>query len=537
MNRHCALILHAHVPWVRHPEVARCLEEDWIFEAVLETYLPLLDVFYRLREEDVPYRLTMNLSPPLLSMLNDELMRDRASAYMERTVRLAEVEAGRAEDPAIRGLAEWYCERLPEIREMYETRWNRDLVSAFKSLSDSGHIEITASGSTHGLLPLLLKMPEAARAQIQTGVEFFKECFEIEPAGFWLPECAYAPALVPFLQEMGIEWVMVEEHGLTNASLTPNPCPFHPAETERGLGVFARDTESSKQVWSAEFGYPGDTRYREFFRDVGLESPIEDLKDYLEGTDVRRFTGLKYYRVTGSEEEKKFYDPDLASRAAVEHALHFVESRAAQLARLESDGVDQPIVMSAFDAELFGHWWYEGPQFLERVLRETAKREEFHFTTPSEYLVHTDGATLESIEPVSSSWGEGGYFETWLSEENAWVYPHLHRRASQLIRAVTVLQENLEGLPEDLADHRIRCVKQMTRELMQAQSSDWAFLMRNAAARPYATERTEDHLGRFDVLWGVFGSNPETSGAQLAELEERNPIFPNLEWDTYRSLG
>lgn len=533
MNRHCALVLHAHVPWVRHPETPRCLEEDWLFEAIAETYLPLIEVLFHLRDEGVPWRLTMNLSPTLLGMLQDPMMQERASRYLGRTIRLAAAESQRGEDAGIRRLAQWYQERLERLQARFENDWGRNLVPAFRSLGDSGHLEITACGATHGLLPLLIKVPEAVRGQIRMGVAAYESAFGKAPAGFWLPECAYAPAIAPMLRDAGIRWTLLEEHGLTGSNQATDSSPFHPARGAAGLAVFARDPESSRQVWSAESGYPGDPRYREFFRDLGLDAPAEALVEYLEGSGIRRFTGLKFHRVTGPTDQKLLYDPALAARAVAEHAVHFVESRAAQLATLESSGIDQPIVVSAFDAELFGHWWFEGPQFLEQVLRQAAGREDFRFTTPGHYLEETRGATLDRVEPISSSWGEGGYFETWLSEENAWIYPHLHRRAEQLIRTVAVLREHLPDLPPELAEHRRRTVAQMTRELLLAQSSDWAFLMRNGAARPYATKRTQDPLDAFDELWGVFGSTPAAAGARLAEIEAANPILPGLPWDLY----
>ncbi|NNE90098.1 MAG: DUF1957 domain-containing protein [Verrucomicrobiales bacterium] len=534
MNRHCALVLHAHVPWVRHPETPRCLEEDWLFEAILEAYLPLLEVLHRLRDEEVPWKLTLNLSPTLLSMLRDPLMQERATAYLDRTAKLANGEVERGVDAGYRRIAQWYGQRLHHLQRLFEDEWDRDLVGAFKDLQDSGHLEITACGATHGLLPLLMKVPEAARAQIEAGVALYESCFGKKPRGFWLPECAFAPAVSKLLKNAGIQWTLVEEHGLTSAPHAPDEFPFVPGETADELAVFARDTESSRQVWSAESGYPGDPRYREFFRDVGLEAPAEALEEYLEGSDIRRFTGLKFHRVTGSTDEKLLYDPPLANRAADEHAIHFVSSRAAQLAALSSRGIEHPIVVSAFDAELFGHWWFEGPQFLEKVLRNTADRTDFEFTTPGAYLETGGAAQLRPVEPVSSSWGEGGYFETWLSEENAWIYPHLHKRADQLSRVVKVLKENIDSIPESNAEYRIRCVNQMARELMLAQSSDWAFLMRNGAARPYAKKRTEDHFEQFDRVWAIFSNSNESD--QLTEIEESNPIFPDISWETFEPV-
>ena len=321
MNRHCTLILHAHVPWVRHPETDRCLEEDWLFESIAESYLPLLEVLHRLRDEGVPWRLTLNLSPPLIGLLNDPLMRDRASAYLDRTAKLAASEAAASNDAGYRRVAQWYEERLARLQTEYESRWNRDLVGAFGSLAKSGHLEITACGATHGLLPLLVKVPEAARAQVRAGVHAYEEAFGDPPTGFWLPECAYSPAMAPLLHDAGLRWTLLEEHGLASSGQAPESTPFHPAIAGDSLAVFGRDAESSRQVWSAEHGYPGDPRYREFYRDVGLDAPPEALEDYLDGSGIRRFTGLKFFRITGDTDDKLLYDPALAARVDAQSVL------------------------------------------------------------------------------------------------------------------------------------------------------------------------------------------------------------------------
>jgi len=532
MNRFSALILHAHVPWVRHSDTPRCLEEDWFFEAVAECYLPLLEMLHRVRDDGVPFRLAMTLSPPLCAMLRDPLMQKRMRSYLERGKNLAAAELERGTDADRRKLANWYLRRFEQLESLYNDRWQSDLIGAFADLKNSGHVDILGCGATHGLLPLLLKVPEAVNAQLEVACQHHEECFGERPRGFWLPECAYNRALEPHLRAAGIEWTVVEEHGILYAKDPPASGVHHPIRSQLGNVYFGRDSDSSRQIWSAESGYPGDFRYREFYNDLGLEAPIENLRDYLGGSDLRRFTGLKFHRVTGGDGPKQIYTPEQASRAATDHALQFVESRAAQLSAIEYDGTADPIVVSAFDAELFGHWWFEGVEFLEKVIRNTAARDDFRLVSPGDYLF--ESKPVESAEPVSSSWGEGGYFETWLSEENAWIYPHLHRRADQLILATTSLQQSLDNIADEVIAHRKRCLSQMARELLLAQSSDWAFLMRNGDATPYARKRTEDHLDHFDELWAAYG-NPtsEDSLTALSELEKLNPIFPNLPWDTF----
>lgn len=531
MSRNCSIVLHAHIPWVRHPEVPHCLEEDWLHSAVVETHLPLLEMLFRLREEGVPFRLTLDLSPTLLAMLRDRVLRRRTLAYLDRTLRLCRDEVERGDITGMRELAARHEDRLHRLRSRYVETWECDLLRAYAELRDSGHLELTASAATHGLLPLLMRVPESVQAQIRAGIRQYVQSFGRMPRGFWLPECAYAPALGPILKREGIDWTLVEEHALTTAPQASEFFPFTPGATAEGLYVFGRDQGSSSEVWNADEGFPGDERYRDFFRDVGLEAPIEYLREYLGESDQRQFTGIKYYRLAREGDRSEVYDPELASRALEEHSVRFVASRGAQLAALEAEGIENPLVVCAFDADLFGHWWYEGTEFLERVFRKTAARGDFAFTTPGGYLAANKGLELPAAAPVSSSWGEGGYFETWTSEENNWTHEEIQQRAEQLARFVRLFEQNRAGMTEEAVKHRERAIQLMTKELLLSQSSDWPFLMKNEASRDYAERRTREHLGRFDRVWSV--ATRVEAGAILDEIEEADPVFSDLPWNLY----
>lgn len=535
MSRNCSLILNAHVPWVRHPEVPQCLEEDWLHSAVLETHLPLLEMLFRLREENVPFHLTLNLSPTLLAMLQDRVLKRRTLAYLDRTLRLCREEAERGDVTGFGHLAKMYEDRFYRLRSLFVERWQGDLVVAYTDLRDSGHLEITASAATHGLLPLLMRVPETVQAQVRAGVRQYVQCFKRMPRGFWLPECAYAPALSKLLRQEGIAWTLVEEHGLTTAPHADAHFPFTPGETAEGLVVFGRDQASSSEVWSADEGYPGDRRYRDFMRDIGLEAPEEFLQDYLGGSSQRQFTGLKYYRSELDEQGSKPYDPDLASQALEEHSVRFISSRGAQLAALEAEGIENPLVVCAFDADLFGHWWYEGTEFLERVFRKKADRGDFSWVNPTDYLSANEGRDWQAAAPVSSSWGEGGYFATWTSDENNWVQNEILQRAERLTRFVQIYEGNRKEIPKAVSAHRQRCIQLMTRELLLAQSSDWSFLMRNEPSRGYAESRARKHLDNFDRVWDVT-TKPDDVGI-LDEIEPENPIFPDLPWNMFEPYG
>ncbi|MDH4409333.1 MAG: DUF1957 domain-containing protein [Verrucomicrobiales bacterium] len=532
MSRNCSIVLHAHIPWVRHPEVSHCLEEDWLHSTVVETHLPLLEMLFRLRGEGVPFRLTLDLSPTLLAMWRDRVLRRRTLAYLDRTLRLCRDEVERGDISGRGELASQYEDRLHRLRTLYVDEWQCDLVRAYADLRDSGHVELTASAATHGLLPLLMRVPESVQAQVRLGIRQYVQCFGRMPRGFWLPECAYAPSIGQILKREGIDWTLVEEHGLTTAPQASALFPFTPGVTPEGLVVFGRDQASSSEIWNADEGFPGDERYRDFFRDIGLEAPIEYLREYLGETGQRQFTGIKYFRLAREDDQSLPYDPELASRALEEHSVRFIASRGAQLAALESEGVQNPLVVCAFDADLFGHWWYEGTEFLERLFRKAAQRSDFDFTTPGLQLAASQGQEFPLAAPVSSSWGEGGYFETWTSEENNWTHEEIQRRSEQLARFVKLYEDNRIGMPEAASTHRQRCIELMTKEILLAQSSDWPFLMKNEPSREYAERRTREHLERFDRVWSV-SAKAEAGSDLLAEIEEADPVFSDLPWNLY----
>jgi 1,4-alpha-glucan branching enzyme len=531
-----ALVLHAHLPFVRHPEHEEFLEEEWLFEAITETYLPLIGMMQRLVLDAVPFQLTMTVTPTLCAMLQDQLLRDRYVRYLDRSIELAarEMERNRA-DEALRTLSEFYHTSFSDCRFRF-VECGGDLLGEFRKLRDEGCLEIMATAATHGLLPLLQSSPEAVRAQILIGCDIYRDIFGSDPAGFWLPECAYASGLETILQEANLRWVIVDAHGLMFGRPRPRRAIYAPCYTAAGPAVFARDRDSSRQVWSATEGYPGDPAYRDFYRDIGFDLPLEYLRPGAMEPGVRKFTGLKYHRITGGAQVKELYDPARAESAAEAHASHFLEVRRRQMNELRALNFD-PIVVAPFDAELFGHWWFEGPRFLESFIRqaahghqdlrltskETYGEQDFRLTTPTKFLA--SHPTQQTIAPAASSWGENGYLGVWLDKSNSWIYPHLHSAARRMTEVARAQVSDGSALTD-------RVLKQLARELLLAQSSDWAFLMKTGTATHYATKRVTDHLLRFNRLYDEFTSGKLDEGF-LSNCEWRDNLFPDVNWRYY----
>ena len=531
-SAYLALILHAHLPFVRHPEEKHFLEEDWLFEAISETYIPLLQMMQRLVSEGVPFKLTLSITPTLAAMLQDELLQRRYIQHLDLLIDLAARERKRnRNDPELRELSQFYFDLFAETRRFFVEEWKCDLLGAFRALRQTGALEIIASAATHGLLPLLQQQsPQAARAQVLIGRDVYVDLFGADPSGVWLPECAYAPGLETVLQEANIRWFVLDAHGLLFANPQPRRAIYAPCYTPAGPAAFARDRDSSRQVWSAHEGYPGDPAYREFYRDAGFDLPLEHVGPIARGT--RKFSGIKYHRVTDRGQEKELYDRAAAERAVHEHANHFLEQRAAQLRRASALNAD-PIVVIPFDAELFGHWWFEGPRFLELFIRKAAfDQKEFRLTTPSEYLARYP--TQQTTEPATSSWGEGGHLGVWLDPSNTWIYPHLHAATRKMTELAQRFSAPAAGTAPALQPATLfdRVLKQLARELLLAQSSDWAFLMKTGTAREYATKRTMDHLVRFNRLHDQFVAN-QLDEKFLADCEWRDNLFPNVNWRYY----
>jgi 1,4-alpha-glucan branching enzyme len=519
------LVLHAHLPFIRHPEHADFLEEDWFYEGMTETYLPLLDIFERLIEENIDFRITINLSPTLCAMMSDPLLCGRYRKRLDALLEFSEKEVSRTRnDPRLNASAVMYRNKFRRCRELFVDWYHGNIISAFRKFQDSGKIEIITCAATHGFLPLMFQT-SAQRAQVSVGVSEYVRHFGRRPRGIWLPECAYAPGLDSLLGEAGLRYFFLETHGIVYGSPRPAFGVYAPVYCPSGVAAFSRDTETAHQVWSAEQGYPGDPDYREFFRDAGYDLDYAYVKPYLHADGERRGVGVKYHRVTGRVplSDKDFYSPSAARDKAAQHAGHFMFNRERQIEYLSGMLERPPIVVAMYDAELFGHWWYEGIDFLDFLFRKARfDQNVFQLITPSEYLArHPEN---QQVQPCASSWGDKGYYEVWLNGMNDWVYRHLH-----------VLEERMAALarrcPAETGLKR-RALNQAAREVLLAQSSDWAFLMTAGTAGAYARRRTETHVGRTLSLFDQIESgriDPEN----LKSLEEMDNLFPEIDYHVY----
>lgn len=519
MKGYWMLVLHSHLPFVKHPEYEFFLEEHWLFEAITETYIPLLMRLKKLKDEGVNFKLTTSITPPLADMLSDEYLIGKYEKHLNKLIQLTEKEVNRTKySPTFNRLAHFYNNLLNQIREFFINWLNRDILSGYKFFQREGNLEIITCNATHGFLPLLNPNISAVERQIEMAVKSYNYHFGQDPKGIWLAECAYYDGVDSILAKYGIEYFFLDSHGFTYGKPFPKYGVFAPIYTPSKVAAFARDPQSSKQVWSSKEGYPGDPDYRDFYRDIGFDLDFEYIKDYISPDGVRVYTGIKYYRITGDVDlaDKEPYIPENAYEKTKIHAKHFHFSREKQAEYLNQFMDRPPLMVSPYDAELFGHWWFEGVDFLYHLFKEIDTHKQIVPITPSEYLdIYPEN---QVIKPSPSSWGDRGYYDVWLNGANQWVYKHLHQ--------MEITLKTLKNSLYNLTDKELRVLKQMERELFLAESSDWTFLITTGTAKEYATKRLKEHISNFYTLHDML-KNGTIDLEFLNTIEEKDSIFRN----------
>lgn len=520
------LMLHAHLPFVRHPEHDSFLEENWLFEAISETYIPLLRVLDRLEADSVPFKLALSLSPTLTAMLEDALLQKRYVRYVEQRIDLANREVERTRnDPQFAPQAQLYKDLYEANLETFVEKYERNLIRGFDYFYKKGKIELVATAATHAYLPLYMQYPAAVRAQVQVGCDSHARLFGKATNGFWLPECGYSPGIEAYLKEQGVRYFFVATHGLVFADERPVAGVYEPITCSNGVSVFARDHASTNAVWSSDEGYPGDYRYRDFYRDIGHDLPLDYIGRFLPGDSIRASTGFKYYAVTGKTAQKDPYDPRLAERTVAEHARNFVYNQRKRVERLGHLMDISPVITCPFDAELFGHWWFEGPQWFEAVIRRIAEDDALELTTPTEYLRLYPEHQVTA--PSFSSWGNKGYSEVWLDGTNDWIYRHTHK-------AIERMRDLADRFPKENGLKQ-RALTQAAREVLLSQASDWPFIMRAGTAVPYAVRRVKEHIANVSYVHDALSRG--TIGTEwLTRAERQHNIFPDLDYRIFAGV-
>ena len=522
MKSRLNFIFNAHLPFVRHPEYPKFLEEDWLYEAMNESYLPLLRMMYRLKNDKVPFRLTFSLSPTLCSMLTDELLNERFVEYLDQHIELGDKEIERLkDDPEKKALAETFRNEIVLNKAFYQNECQGNILTAFNQLSNDGFLELITTTATHAYLPVYKDYPIAVNAQIETGVLEHSRNFDKMSDGFWLPECGYYNGLEDLLKRHNISWVSLASQSLILSADEPERGSYSPIRCPNGLYCFIRDANLASLVWSPTEGYPADPFYRDFYRDIGFDLQWDYIKPYVHEPEVRSFTGFKYYAVTGDTADKVVYDMKKASERASSHAKNFiyhVQSRTKGLkALIDMD----PVYTVSFDAELFGHWWYEGVQWIENLVRLVAQTDDISLITPTDFI--KTKPIVQTMNPAPSSWGVGGYSAVWVDNtSNAWLYRHI-------FKALERMTELAERFPAQKSLKQ-RFLNQAARETLLLMASDWPFIIHNQTSAEYARKRVEGHIENLNLVYDNMCKNAVNT-EWLVKAEKRDNLFKHLDYN------
>ncbi len=577
--------LHAHLPWVvNHGTWPHGIE--WLHEAAAETYLPLLRVLANLERDGIALNCSLNLSPILLEQLAHPVFKTDFPRYLDRKIL-----AAREDEAYFLSVSEDHYAELARFWQKYFTdaltdfnALDGDIIKGFRHFNDAGLIEIITCCATHGYMPLL-GTDESVRAQVRTAVTAHQRHIGKHPRGIWAPECGYRPdglwnypvsqqdgsTIAPAfnrigveqaISESGIDFFFVDTHLVEESARTPSPYELlhnsgagaivRPADepmthndyrrlyqpyyvdgahttdaAQHPVTVFPRDPSTGTQVWSGNFGYPGDSNYLDFHK-------------------KRWPGGHRYWSVTGANvdmADKQPYDPARAAERTQAHASHFVHLVWEAINAGMNDTIP-PILSSPFDAELFGHWWFEGPRWLEAVARTLHDYPiGIHLTSGSQYLDQYPRAGF--IKMHEGSWGAEGTNHVWMNADTSWTYAQIYP-AELYVRDVctaSTWKPECKVKPEGKGKHdhaaaqplAERIVKQLCRELLLLESSDWQFLITTGAARDYAELRFETHMDQFNELKSIYQhieANQSISPEQeerLAAIEERDSIFPDID--------
>ncbi len=527
MKNRINLILNAHLPFIRHPEYPKFLEEDWLFEALNESYIPLLRMMQKLKEDGIKFKLTFSLSPTLLSMLRDKVLNEKFCHYMEEKIELGKMECGRTSGTSFHALATLYLKILEDNFSFYKDTCKSDIVNCFLTLSSKNYIELITTAATHAFLPLYQEFPQVINAQIETAIIQYNEIFSKSCNGFWLPYCGYYPGLEHILFHNGIKWTSVAAHSLILGNKIPIKGNYSPICTPNGLWCFPRDHALTGLVWSATNGYPTSSDYRDFYRDIGYDLSLDYIKPFIHEPDVRVFTGFKYYSVTGNTSKKRIYDFEIAKKLAEIHSNNFIYNLKTRGKTAEKINKSDPIFTLSFDAELFGHFWYEGVGWLEYLIRNIAKDKELELTTPSDCIDYLSrkNEKIQIMNPAYSSWGVGGFSQVWLDNEtNSFLMNHI-TKAIEKMTDLAIRFSNQKSITE-------RFLNQAARETLLLMSGDWQYILRNKTSSEYAKKRVYGHIQNLNLVYESMSSS-SVNTAWLVKAERKNNIFPHIDYNIF----
>ncbi len=493
------IILHAHLPYIRNSQATLPLEEVWLYQNVAECYIPLIQMCQRLNKKHIIPSIALSISPTLLTMLQQSYYQKRFKTWTHTL--MDAITLLKKKNPKACSVLDFYTAFITSTLSFFDDIHGK-CADAFGELFFDNSIELLTTAGTHPFFPLYRMYPSFQKLQVIAGIDSFATQFGKSPQGFWLPELGYHAGIDRLLHQNTVDYTIVNDTGVLFAKNIPKTGNFFPLKTHTGLVLFPRDAVLSMKIWSSHQGYPGNPAYREFHYDAMYELP--ELSPH----NQHRLLGLKIYAISGSS-HKDYYDPQKASVVVRQHADDFIDAILKRSQEVERIIKRKPVFVLPFDAELFGHWWFEGPLFLEMLLETISSRDDIMCVMPHQLL----DCDMETFEPVESSWGKGNDFSTWYN--------------ARVRHMVVKLEELLFRFDKALYGND-PMVQQYARELMLASSSDWQFMISTGSYADYAQKRFEEHSIAAETILDMIENNM-TGTTYINTRFDQYPIFDNID--------
>ncbi|MGM0640455.1 MAG: 1,4-alpha-glucan branching protein domain-containing protein [Thermotogota bacterium] len=511
------LVLHGHLPYINHPDYNNFYEETWFFEAITEVYLPILQKFYKLEKENINFRITISLSPPLIEMFEDKILINKYNNYLNDLIKIAEFESETSKRQKERELACYYLNNLKSLKDLFSDKLSRNILQGFKEFQEKGNIQMIICNGTHNFLPAFKDKDYFINSSINISKYFYNNKFKGSLKGIWLAEMGYFDGLDKQLKASKIDFTFLNFNSINNNNY------YSPMKTENNLIFYVRDPQTNDKIWDANIGYPGNKYYREFYSDISFEKNNKILNNFNDKYGVNTSTGIKYKAITNknvSTEKKQYYNPKKAKFQIKSDVINFLKDKNVQVNKLCENNYDFiPVLTAPFDMELFGHWWYEGPDFLYELLKSV---DESNFLETDYHESIKNRTKIVNQNPKMSSWGDKGFSNTWVDKSNIWIYPFIETAYKSLVH-----YKNSE-----LSDLENRIYSQMLREFFLLVSSDWYFLIYNNSSKDYSEMRVKNHIANFFALDKMLINSKSIKNIKVLEdLEKINSIFSFIDKD------
>lgn len=519
MSKNLILLIVGHQGYIRHvaDEKKYALQNDILFSSISNTYLPLLNLFHRLEDEKISFKLAMVFSPALCSLLDDSIIQEQYIEWLERRIALGEIELKRCEkNPELLKNAKAACEKAEKDKIDFCDVYGRNLLAEFKKFSEKGFLELLATCGTYAFLPHYGDMTEILNAQVEVGLYSHRYYFGAKPAGFYLPFLGYTAGIENVLKSYGFKYTIVDIRSLLFSENLPFEGIFSPVRSaETSFGLFAQDSDTPDDIHEFE----KNPLYKNIEKDIGFELSDEELEKsgfLIEGS-ARIPSGFKYW-----SKSESVYDEETAKKQVEKDAEAFIAQKDEKLSKAQDYMKEKsPSLVCILDAKLLGQEWAEGVAFLEDVIRQiSASSSGLSLGTCSENLENI--YLLQKVNPYPGAAQGNSYGEDLLDGSNDWMLRYTRKMSARMID-LSDRYPNETGL-------KIRLLNLAARELMLAQSGEWAMMLHNDVFPEYASERFKESIRAFMTVYDALGTNT-VSTEWLTRMEKEYTIFP---WMNFR---